>query len=301
MGTDTADQPVQESAPSLEDRIGAAMGIPPDEAAADEQQAEPAEIADELQSEPTTFELEVEGEKFTLPKKLEKGFMQEKDYTQKSQSLADTRRLLDVQGEQLKIAASEAQFQQTIGPELQQLGMLESLIKQASTLDWASMPTEELMRKRMELDSLKDQRDTLAETIQGKQQEWGAKQVQALNDLRAKGVETIKKAVPNWTEDTAKQVREWALGNGFTDSEVSNIFDPRHAIALYKAMQFDQLKAKAQPAVASAKNVKPGAVNPMSARTKADFAFRKAVQATKDDPQAQKHVVEDRIAKIFGG
>src|SRR6185312_15162431 len=186
MGTETAEQPVPDSAPSIEDRIGAAMGIPPDPEVGDE--PAPEVEAEAETPEPTTFEIEVDGEKFTLPKKLEKGFLQEKDYTQKSQSLAETRRLLDVQGEQLKISAAEAQFQQQIAPELQQLGMLESLISQAQKLDWAQMPTDELMRKRIELDSLKDQRNELAESIQGKQQEWGAKQVQALNELRAKEI-----------------------------------------------------------------------------------------------------------------
>lgn len=301
MGTDnTAEQPVQDSAPSLEDRLAASMGLTP-EAAEGEEPTEAAPETPEGSAEPTTFELEVEGEKFTLPKKLEKGFLQEKDYTQKSQGLAETRRLLDMQGEQLKISAAEAQFQQQIAPELQQLGMLESLIKQAGQLDWATMPTDELMRKRIELDSLKDQRDTLAETIQGKQQEWGQKQVQALNDLRAKGMETLKKAVPTWTEETSKQVREHALSMGFTDSEVSNIFDPRHALALYKAMQYDQLKAKAQPAVAAAKNVKPGASNAMDANTRAKLGFRKAVQSAGDDVAKKSQLAQDRIAQIFGG
>ncbi len=301
MGTETAEQPVQDSAPSLEDRLGALMGIPEDPPEGEQPEENPSQEAQAENTEPTTFEIEVEGEKFTLPKKLEKGFLQEKDYTQKTQSLAETRRLLDVQGEQLKIAASEAQFQQQIGPELQQLGMLESLIKQANQLDWASMDTADLMRKRIELDTLKDQRDTLAETIQGKQQEWGAKQVQALNELRAKGMETLKKAVPTWDEKTSAAVKEHALQNGYTESEVANIFDPRHALTLYKAMQYDQLKAKAQPAVAAAKNVKPGASNPMSKATQSKLAYRKAVQATENDPSARKAVVQDRIASIFGG
>jgi hypothetical protein len=302
MGTDTAEQPAPDSAPSLEDRLAGSLGLLPEtaEEPAGEQPTE--EAADsETPAEPTTFELEVDGKKYSLPKELEKGFLQEKDYTQKSQSLADTQRLLSVQGEQLKIASAESQFQQSIAPELQQLGMLESLVKQANQLDWASMPTDELMRKRMELDSLKDQRDTLAETIQGKQQEWGAKQVQALNDLRAKGMEVLKKAVPTWNEETSKAVKAHALANGYTDSEVANIFDPRHALTLYKAMQFDQLKAKATPAVAQAKNVKPGASNPMSQKTKDDLAYRKAIKATEGDAQARKSVVEGKIARIFGG
>lgn len=300
MATDTAEQPAPDSAPSLEDRLAASMGLAPEALEGEQPEETPVVAPEDATPEPTTFELEVDGEKFTLPKKLENGFLQHKDYTQKTQSLAETRRLLDTQAEQLKISAAEAQFQQAIGPELQQLGMLESLIKQAASLDWAQMPTDELMRKRIELDSLKDQRDTLAETIQGKQQEWGAKQVAALNDLRAKGMETLKKAVPSWNEETSKAVREWALNNGYTDSEVSNIFDPRHALTLYKAQQFDALKAKAQPSVAAAKNVKPGAVNPMSARTKADFAYRKAV-ATASDPHQKEEIARDKIARIFGG
>src|SRR5688572_29268490 len=47
-----------------------------------------------------TFEFDIEGEKYRLPKKLERSLMNQKDFTQKTQSLADQRRQVEFQQEQ---------------------------------------------------------------------------------------------------------------------------------------------------------------------------------------------------------
>lgn len=300
MATDTAGQPNPDPAPSLEERLGALMGAPPDPTDEEEGEGQPDGAATE-EPPADTFELEVEGEKFVLPKKLEKGFMQEKDYTQKSMSLADQRRALDAHNEQLKLLNAEGQFRAQVAPELQQLGMLETLIKQAQSLDWQSMPTEELMRKRIELDGLKEQRDELSQKVRAKQADWGQQQATSLNELKAKSLKIVKEMIPGWSDETAKAVKEHALSQGFTESELANIFDPRHAVTLWKASQYDALKAKAQPAVKDAKNVKTGSSNPMPAQVKEKLAFQKALKSTQEGTPERKRAVEDRIAAKFGG
>src|SRR6185312_13074674 len=110
---ETQTQTEQAPAASVEDRIANIFGAEPPKKQAVPQQApvqeepaqteEPQAASEEQPSEEEsaapaeeTFELEIDGEKFVLPKKLEKGFMQERDYTQKSQTLADQRRQIEL-------------------------------------------------------------------------------------------------------------------------------------------------------------------------------------------------------------
>jgi hypothetical protein len=247
-----------------------------------------------------TFEAEIDGEKFTLPKKLEKSFMQEKDYTQKSQSLAEQRRTLDLVHDQARIAQMSQKFQGEVAPELQQLHMLETVIKQAQSQDWSSMQTEELLRKRLELDNLREQRNTLFQAVQAKHQEFTQKQQGEYDQLKTKSLEMIKKRIPTWTEATAKEIREHALNDGYTEAELASILDPRHAVTLWKAQQFDKLQANAKKTVQEVKSVKTTPANPMPQQVKEKLNFNKAMSKTQPGSRERQRVIDDRIAKIFG-
>jgi hypothetical protein len=298
MPTENApEQPEQQD--SVEDRIANILG-------SDTETEEPEAAASEETEEGTqppaeeTFELEMDGEKFVLPKKLEKGFMQEKDYTQKSQTLAEQRRTLDLVHEQARVAQMQQQFQGEIAGELSQLQMLDAVIKQTQSIDWASMSTDELLRKRLDLDALKDQRQTLLESLEGKRTEWTQKQQGEFAKIKAQSLDAIKKRIPGWSESLAKSIREHALNDGYTEAELSSIVDPRHAVTLWKAHQFDQLQAKAQKTVQDVKGVKTTPSNQMPQQVKDKLNYRKAIAKVPRGTQDHQRIVQDRIAKIFG-
>ena len=299
----------QGPAPSVEDRIASLFGDASQEKEAPEKEIAQKEAqAEEPASEETeapapaeeTFELEIDGEKFQLPKKLEKAVLQEKDYTQKSQTLAEQRRSLEVAQHQQRIASMSAEFQKETAAESNQLQMLEEIIRQQQSTDVSGYDLDKLIRHRMDLDSLKERRETLRGSIESKRQEWGTKQQQELGKLRAQSLETIKKRVPGWSEATAKDIREHALSEGYTEEELNSILDPRHAVTLWKAQQFDKLKASAQQSVATAKTVKTTPSNPMPQAIKDKLAFRKEVAKHARGSAPEQALVKDRIAKIFG-
>lgn len=296
------EQPLPDS--GIEDRIASIFGgnspKPPEPedsqqtAAASEEQPEGYEPPAE-----ETFELDIDGEKFVLPKKLEKGFLQERDYTQKSQTLADQRRTLEHVQQQMRVAQMEQQFHQAIADEQKQMQMLDYMIAQRSQQNWAQMSTDEILRARLELDQLRDQKGGLEKQIGEKQQQFQAQQQQELAKLQAQSLDVVKKHVPGWNEQVAKDVREHALSQGYTEAELSAIYDPRHAVTLWKAAQYDKARSNAQPAVAQAKAAKVSSTNPMPQHVKNQLNFRKAVAKTEGNPQARKQVVEARIADIF--
>lgn len=300
----------QAPAASVEDRIASIFGgesaPQPEQVQEEPPQPQTPESADEpapegveaASPEPETFELEIDGEKFTLPKKLEKGFLQEKDYTQKSQSLAEQRRALDVQLHQQRVAQFSQQFQKDTEKEHQQLQLLDWALSQP--VNWQSMTTDDAFRKKIEIDDLREQKTKLEKAIEEKRSEWGRKQQEELSKLRSSSLEAITKRIPGFNDATAKSIREHAISEGYTETELNSILDPRHVTTLWKAQQYDLLRSKATPAAAAAKSVKTTPTNPMPQKVKDTFAYRKEVQKHPMGSLQQQKLVKDRIAKIFG-
>jgi hypothetical protein len=299
--------PVEQApAASVTDRIASIFGEAPQPDAPVEAPAEVPAQEPETASEPVeatapveeTFELEVDGEKFTLPKQLEKGFLQEKDYTQKSQTLAEQRRTLELTQHQNRIASMAQDFQKEVAPDLQQLQMIDWALSQK--IDYDGLTTDQIVRKRLELDGLKDEKARIEKSIEGKKSEWGTKQAQEIAKLRDESLQTIKKRIPGWNDSSPKELREFGLKHGMTDTELNSILDPRHVEILWKASQFDKLKANATPVANAARNLKTTPTNPMPQNVKDKLAFRKEVSKHAPHSQQAQALVKDRIAKLFG-
>jgi hypothetical protein len=177
--------------------------------------------------------------------------------------------------------------------------MLDTVIKQARQTDWSQLPLEDLIRKRADIDNLAERHKALSEKIEGKRREWGEKQQAEIAKLRAQSLETISKRVPGWNEATAKSIREHALSEGYTETELNSILDPRHVLTLWKAQQYDQTRKNAAPAVSQAKAAKVSSANPMPAHVKDTLNFRKAVARTEGKPTERKALVEQRIQNLF--
>lgn len=305
----------QGPAPSIESRIEAMMlGKPkpeikqapkeaPIEAAEPEGEAPEAEETEAPEAQEATptaedlFEIEVDGETFALPKKLEKAVLQERDYTQKTQSLAEQRKQFELLHEQARIASFRQEFEAEASAELQQLQAYDAVLKQP--IDWTSMSTDEVIRKKLQLDQWKDEREAIAKSLQSKHQQFEKKTQDALKELKAKAQETISKRIPNWSEAEAKAIRDHAISDGYTEAELNSIIDPRHTLTLWKARQFDLLKAKATKTVTDVKTVKTTPSNPMPQKTKELLNYRKTLQKTQPNSPERKRAVEERIASIF--
>lgn len=300
-------QPQGDPSASLESRAASIFGGPPlkqQQAPAPEQEPEAAapeagvsEAAEEQQDAPESFEFDYEGEKFVLPKKLEKAVMQERDYTQKSMTVAEKERRMELLQEQARIANFRQAFEAEASQELQQLSAYDAVLKQP--IDWSSMSTDEAFRKKLQMDQWKDEREAIARSLHGKHQQWEQKTKQALDELNSKADAEVSKRVPNWNADTWKSIREHAKADGYTDVELGEIRDPRHKLTLWKAHQFDQLKAKATRTVVEAKGVKAGPSNPMPQHVKDNLNFRKQLAKTDGNPLQRKQVVENRVAGLF--
>lgn len=313
MLVQTTEQPSGDSgAPSLDQRIESAFsGRPiqqpkpqPQQQQAPEQEIQETETTAEVEGEPQqepqeeTFEFEVEGDKYVLPKKLEKAVLQERDYTQKSQTLADQRRLVEVKEQQFRMRELQQTFHNDVANEIKQMQMIDAVLEQP--ISWQTMSTDEAFRHKIQLDDLKQQRDKLAQAVQQKYGQWQQQQQSTQQELQHKTLESVRSRIPTWNDALANEVTAHFRERGLTDADFAAMNqNPVYIEAAWKAMQYDKLQAKATKTVEQAKTVKTTSSKPMTQQVKDHFAYKKALAKTAEGSPERRKVVESKIASIF--
>jgi hypothetical protein len=294
-----SEQPETESL-SLDDRIANKL-----DSQGDQPQEQPEQQADEPQegdvesTAPEFEEVDFEGERYQVPPKLKDGLLRQSDYTRKTQELAQKQQAIEITHKLLKTAQQQQQFRESVKSDVEQLAMIDAYLKQP--VDWANLSTEDMLRRRGELDQLKDRRAELESTLKQREQQFTS-ELQAQHEKTIKEVnEYLAKTVQGWSPETAKDVSTWAISQGFTQEELSSVVDPRHALILYKARQYDRLQEQKEQAQRTASKApplgKPGSYRPMPSDVKAKFAYQKAMQSK--DPTVRTKALEAQIANKF--
>jgi hypothetical protein len=298
----------------IEDRVSAALfGEPkkpvqkPVEAQQSQQEGQTDEpITEEATSEaeaetaPQFEEVEYDGEKYQVPPKLKEAIIRQSDYTKKTQEVAEERKLVKHQLEQIRVASLQKEFTKAVEPELKEIYTIDQQLAQYDQVNWREIPAEDRSLHMLEMQRLEKLKAAKLGEVEQKRVQFDAKYQEQVRELQSNAQKLLKDRIPQWSETTAKETRDWAISNGFTDEEINSIHDPRHAEVLWKAAQYDKARKSAQPSVAQAKAAKVGSTNPMPQDVRNKLNFRKAVAKTENDPRARKQVVEDRIASIFG-
>lgn len=243
------------------------------------------------------FEFEVDGVTYALPKQLEKHVVGARELTQKSQAVADQRRAFEVANEQARVFHMGREFEASVAQELQQLQAYDSVLNQK--VDWSQLSDADAMRTQLQRSQWKDEREAIARGLQMKRAQFDKEYSEAVNGLKAKAREAVTKKIPNWSDATWNEIKAHAASDGYTDSELDAIADPRHQITLWKAQQYDSLKAKAAKVPALVKGVKTSPSNPMPQHVKEKLAFQKKISATRVGTPEYKATVESRVGSLF--
>jgi hypothetical protein len=294
MGTEAAEQVTNsevQTAQEIEDRLAASFeqATPDkDSKAEDIPDAEPAE-GDGLE------EVEYEGKTFRVAPELKEAIIHKGDYTRKSQEVAEARRNIEHQNEQIRVANMQREFEQSVAEQTQTLALIESRTKLLLS-NWANISADE----KQEILYLDKQREQIDRELEGKRREFGQNLQKAMGELQTKALDAVSKAIPGWKNDELKLITEHAISDGYTNQELASINDPRHIKTLWKAKEYDRIKARAQANPKPTPVVKPGPSNPMPAKVKENLAFRKEMAKATSDTQRAR-LIEERFAKQFGG
>lgn len=286
------DEQVTDQAPqqSVEDRIAQKFGLEAETPIEHDQQAT------ESVQEETVAEIEFEGARYQVPKELEKGFLQNRDYTQKTQEVAEQRRLLEQAQSNVSLQNMEREFQSAVQEDLHNIKVLDDYIGSLKKQNFNDMTADDGFRQWMLINQASDQRKALSDAVESKRGEFQTKFKEGIESARAKTHEILAKNINGYTPDAFKAVREYGKKQGFPDSVLDAIeTDPRAASWGYKAMKYDELMANKVSAVKKldAPVIKPGSARPMPQDVKNNLNYRKALKAATTKQERNRLVAEE--------
>jgi hypothetical protein len=235
------------------------------EAQAEEsEEAEGEEVQEEEVEEPQRFRVKVDNEELEVDlDELIKGYSRTSDYTKKTQTLAEQRKAVEAERTKIEEAAklrdTYAQRLQVIEQMLEQPEEDISVLKDQDPIGYAVKMAERMEREK-QLQAVRAER----ESVQAKQ---ASEQQERLRSHINQETERLKAAIPDLGDDVKgeiirRDIRNYAKSIGWTDQELSQVYDHRAVLSLYQGMQYEKLmkgKSVAQKKVAEApKSLRPG-------------------------------------------
>ena len=179
---------------------------------------------------------------------LIKGYQQGTDYTKKSQALAEQRKAIEAERNHLEYVKQErqayAQKLQALDSFLtqQNQGVDLEVLKETDPIGYAVAVAEQSQREK-QLAVVRNEQQRIAQQQQSEQQ---ASLQNHLRQESEKLVSLIPELATPQGDAVRKQIRDYAKSVGWTDQELSSVYDSRAVQTLYKAMKYEQLQ-KSKP------------------------------------------------------
>jgi hypothetical protein len=205
--------------------------------------------------------VEVDGEEITV-EELKRGNLRHRDYTRKTQELAEARREMAAQAEEIE--RERAQYAQML-PALQE--RLQQPVEQEP--DWDTLyDTDPTMAAKAERQWRKQQEERAAqlEAVQAERQRMAQLEQQRMEQMQARYFEEqrqiLPEIIPEWRDTSvaskeAKDLRSFLLNEGFTEQDVNGLTNATLVKLARKAMLYDQGQTRATEAKQKPKTQKP--------------------------------------------
>jgi len=135
----TADEPESQPAEETPDVAAETPAETPDvvEGTVDETDSQEQPVDDD------DVELEVDGDKYRVPKKLESAFLRNRDYTEKTQAIAEERKVIQAERE---ATMQRARDQETFMEDISTVRALEANLKEYGQIDWNTLARNDPQR-----------------------------------------------------------------------------------------------------------------------------------------------------------
>ena len=210
------------------------------------EEAEYSEESDEpVEEVKPRYKAKVGGEEVEVElDELINGYQRSKDYTQKSQALAEQRKAMEAEREHLEHVKQErmayAQKLKALDSFLSQQNKGEDLevLKETDPIGYAVKVAEQSQREK-QLAVVRAEQQRIAQQQQAEQQQ------SLQNHLKAES-EKLASVIPELAtpkgDAIRKEIREYAKSVGWSDQELASVYDHRAVLTLYKAMKFEQLQ-----------------------------------------------------------
>lgn len=222
--------------------------------------------------------VKIDGELSEVPlSQLRKSYQLEGHLTKKSMELAETRKAIEAERQQL-----QAQY----GQELNQLAALQQHLESEFLADYQAVNWDQLRQldpaeyaaKRQEFADRQHRINAVKAGLSTKAQEYQqeqAKQQEAqLQNYLSEQRQQLLDKIPEWSDKAKAQsemaaMRKYLVSNGFEEAEATAIYDHRHVLLIRDAMRYREMTSKADAAKKKVATL-PKVMKPGTSKTKAE-------------------------------
>ena len=212
----------------------------------DEDELDDTDEDDVEVEERKTYRVKAGGEeKEVTLQELVSGYQKGDDYTKKSQTLAEARKKVEAHAHEVQQAMQVkeeyaqrlAQVEQFLMSDGEQVNLEE--LKENDPIQYAIKVAEQTETNK-KINLLRQERAK----VQQQQQAYQAQQQHAVVANEAKMLsEKVKEfSDPKKAEQIKNDIRSFGKSVGFSDQELSQVYDHRHVLILQKAMEYDKLQ-----------------------------------------------------------
>jgi len=248
-------------------------------ASEDNTEPDAEEDAEEVKKEPSPrHTVKVDGEEFEVSlDELRNGYQRQTDYTRKSQSLAEQRKAYEA-----NIQAVQTE-REKYAKVLESIGQQQSAeVQRFANIDWNSLKESDpmqYMEKKLEYQEAREKQAQIAterqRTMQRSRNEFQSIVAQKVQE-EAKALEKVLPEFVSPNSSLKSDLRNYAMGLGFSDQDIDSITDHRVVLVLHKAMQQDKAAhAPAKMVKNVPKVVKSGAPESKDGKSRRDAQQRR--------------------------
>jgi len=204
------------------------------------------EEAEEQPRKEQKFVVKVDGKEIEVPKdELIRGYQREADYTRKTQKLAEERKFVESEFQQVR--GEREQYAQILGQLQQKLQEFEP-----PEPDWNRLEVEDPTEYARQWTS-HQRRQQQKFAVQAEQMRLNqlreVEMQKQINTVLAQETAILKEKIPEWTSPEkakaeGKALLEYGQQLGFSEQELNTITDSRALLALHKAWKYDQMMSK---------------------------------------------------------
>ena len=225
---------------------------------------ETEEVTEQESSGDQYYPIKLDGEdmEITLDEALQ-GYQRQSDYTKKTQVLANERK--QVEAEKEALSRQREQYKQNVDRLVQ-----EQQSQQPDETDWDKLYEEDPLQWMKQKEDVRSKKEKMFELQQEQfrlQQQQSQEQQAQMQEYLTQQQKALVDTIPEWKDPEVmakekSEIRNYAKSIGYSDQELSQIYDSRAVFALRAGMKASGLsskgKVKLRPAKEAIRAVTPG-------------------------------------------
>lgn len=218
------------------------------------------DLEQEESAEPEFEEVEIDGTRYKVPKEIAPRLMMEKDYRQKTMSLAEERRQWEAQRiEEEQRIQRESEITQAVIDDEAQLRAVDARLKWLSSVDPYSLSLQDYQRYSIDLQQARQAKEDLSQSLSSKKEALSADRQQNFAKAVSKAIENLSQPderlgwAGKYDDSVRENLTQTAKEIGIPEHMLQGIADP----AVVKAFNLARIGLETLKKQKAAANAKP--------------------------------------------